>query len=68
MSAYQSWEERKAEGVRIIAELRASLELEHGMAGHPKSNELWKLAWEYGHAYGAHEVRSYYDDMVELLK
>lgn len=69
MSNYKGmgWEERKAEGDRIIAKLRADLAAEHGVSGHPKEPKLWALAWDYGHAYGASEIRSHYDELVELL-
>jgi hypothetical protein len=47
---------------------RARLEEENDIVGHPKADKLWSLAWEYGHAYGYTEVKSYYVEMMELLK
>ena len=66
-----SKEERAAWRVnedRINAKLRADLAAEHGVSGHKNEPKLWDLAWEYGHAYGAVEVRNYYGDLAELLK
>lgn len=38
------------------------------VSDHPKKDLLFRLAWDYGHALGIHEVLSYYDEMVELIK
>lgn len=46
----------------------AKLEEEFDIVDHPKARALWNLAWEYGHSYGGEEVRSYYVDMVDLIK
>lgn len=60
--------ELRAEEDRLVARLRADLAAEHGISGHPKEPKVWALAWDYGHAYGASDVRSYYDDLAELVK
>lgn len=64
----KTWADRQSDENAMIKNLRDRLELEHNIVGHQKAGELWSLAWEYGHAYGANEVKSYYDDMVELIK
>ena len=30
------------------------------------ADKVWEFAWEYGHAYGEHEIRSYYTDLIEI--
>lgn len=62
-----TWQERCAEGDRIKKQIRDDLEANCGTAGNPKAEKLWELAWEYGHAYGKHEIASYYTDMAELI-
>ena len=61
---------RKAneEARRLTDELRARLERENGVVGHPKAALLWSKAWEHGHSAGLSEVESWYDDLVELIK
>lgn len=61
----QAWKKREGE---LISALKDRLEKDHGLSEHPKSGKLWALAWDYGHAYGANEIKSHYDDMAELLK
>lgn len=48
--------------------LRADLEIEHGVADHPKAGKLWSLAWDHGHSSGYSEVIGYYEELAELLK
>ncbi len=56
------------EGGRLTTLLKADLEAENGVVGHPKANLLWSLAWEHGHSSGYSDVVNYYDNFVELLK
>jgi hypothetical protein len=51
-----------------VATHRATLEVKHGLVGHPKAARLYELAYEIGHSAGYHEVEIYYDDMADLLK
>jgi len=47
---------------------KADLEAVHGVADHPKAAQAFKIAWDHGHCYGLNSVKSFYDDVVELLK
>jgi hypothetical protein len=53
---------------RITAMVKADLEAEHGIAGHPKADKLWSLAWDDGHSAGYYDVIGYYEEFVELVK
>lgn len=48
--------------------LRQDLEIEHGLAGHPKADLLWSKAWEAGHGYGLLSIIESYEDLMELVK
>lgn len=39
-----------------------------GIENHPKRDILYRIAWEWGHAYGLGEVKIYAEDLVELLR
>lgn len=52
----------------MTAVLKADLETEHDVVGHPRADKLWDLAWDHGHSSGYSEVINYYEDLVELLK
>lgn len=67
MNKEQARRWREDEG-RMVARLRADLAAANGLSGHPREPKLWALAWDYGHASGAVEVRTYYDELAELLK
>jgi hypothetical protein len=58
----------RAEEARLISLFKADLENQHGVAGHPKADRLFELAWDYGHSSGYNEVAYYYDDLAELIK
>lgn len=49
-------------------ELRKKLFKEHKVESNRKAIRCFSLAWEYGHSAGLHEVESYFDDLVELIK
>jgi hypothetical protein len=52
----------------LTMKLKADLEAEHGLVGHPKADMLWSKAYEHGHSSGFAEVVVYYDDLADLLK
>lgn len=39
-----------------------------GVSDHPKVDKLWTLAWEHGHASGFHDVWSWLNELVVLIK
>lgn len=39
----------------------------HGLTRHPKSEAVYSLAWDYGHANGLMEVAEFYGDLAALL-
>jgi len=47
---------------------RSDLEEEFGLENHPMAEELYKKAWDAGHASGLHEVYNAYSDLVDILK
>jgi hypothetical protein len=57
-----------AESRRLEAQFKADLEKGFDVVGNPKTDECFKLAWEYGHSAGFKEVYSYYCDLVLLIK
>lgn len=68
MNDKKTFQKIRDESRKAKIELKNTLEKENGLEGHPKAQVLFDLAWDYGHAYGDNEVRSYYEDMAELLK
>ena len=48
--------------------LRADLEYENGVVGHPKADVLWRLVWDHGRSSGYGDIINYYEDFVELLR
>lgn len=38
------------------------------LVGHPKLDQLYDLAWEFGHSSGYSEVATYFADISVLLK
>lgn len=51
----------------LTGKLRADLEAENGMTGHPKADKVWSKAWEDGHSAGYGEVANIYLDLAELV-
>lgn len=43
------------------------LEAAYGTAEHPKANQLFNLAWEYGHSQGFQAILDYYENLTDLL-
>ena len=46
---------------------KLAMETKHGLVGHPKADELYRLAWDMDHSGGYSEVEIYYTDMAGLL-
>lgn len=67
-NAQENWKQKAAVERVLVDKLRSDLERHHGLANHPKAGLLWSLAWDLGHAYGANEIKSHYDDLAGLLK
>jgi len=59
-----AWEREREE----MDAFRAELEKDCGTVGHPKASLLFEKAWDSGHSGGIHEVRSEYEDLVELIQ
>lgn len=53
---------------QLMLEFKGELESEHGLVGHPKADNLFDIAWAYGHSAGYSEVRVHYETLSELLK
>lgn len=49
-------------------DLKITLAKKHKLEKHPKLDELFRLAWEFGHSYGESEVEIFFDEMSGLLK
>jgi len=64
VAARQAYNEETA---ALTSKLKADLEAEHGLVGHPKADKVWAKAWEDGHSSGYGEVASIYDDLAELV-
>lgn len=58
---------RKNEG-EMSALVKRDLEVQEGLAGHPKADMLWGIAWDRGHSSGYLDVISVYEELAELLK
>lgn len=56
------------ERARLNAMVKADLEEEYGVIGHPKADKLWEIAWEHGHSSGYHDVACHYAELVELIQ
>jgi hypothetical protein len=63
-----TWSEFHDESRRLKALFKSDLEAEHGLAGHPKADLLFDIAWEHGHANGYYDVEIHYSELAELLK
>ena len=44
-----------------------SLERKYDLLGHPKADDLYRLAWDYGHSSGWSEIENYYVELLDLL-
>lgn len=66
--ALKGRDEYRVKGAECDADFKAALAKELGLAGHPKYDVLFRLAWEEGHASGYSEVANYADTFAELLR
>lgn len=46
---------------------KLSLERKYNLLGHPKADDLYRLAWDYGHSGGFAEIENYYTELSDLL-
>ena len=53
---------------RLEIKFRDDLAAEHGVSKNPRAEKLFEIAWDLGHAAGLHEVITYYEKLVELIK
>lgn len=51
-----------------IEAMKDRLSKEHSVPRDAKFDKAWKLAWDYGHSGGYHEVEMCFSDFVELIK
>jgi len=58
---------RQNESREKTNQFKNDLALVNGIENHPKLNELWDKAWEHGHSSGLHDVKYYFEDLMELL-
>jgi hypothetical protein len=50
------------------AGFKMKLGIEYEVTDNKKFDECFRLAWDYGHSSGLHEVESYFSELVELIK
>lgn len=62
------WEAYNAEESRVIEKFKADMFDDLGISDNPKRNELYRVAWDYGHSSGIQEVYNYALDLVDLIK
>jgi hypothetical protein len=68
VSKLEEFKERlRIEGEKRMAH-KAEMENDSGLAGHPKADMLYQIAWNMGHAYGFNEVANYYHELAPLLQ
>lgn len=48
--------------------LKVELSEKHGVPRDAKFEKAWNVAWGLGHSSGLHEVRYYFEELVELIK
>lgn len=52
---------------RLMEEFRADIKEEFGLTGHPKADQVWNLAWQYGHSAGFSEVYNHMAEFAPLV-
>jgi hypothetical protein len=52
---------------RLNGEFKAAALAKTGLAGHPKADKAYAMAWDLGHASGLHEVLGYLEEIAEVL-
>lgn len=63
--------ERKAcasEMARLDAEFRAAALQECGLTGHPKADQAYALAYQYGHASGYSDIWTHLSEFADLVR
>jgi hypothetical protein len=48
-------------------EFKADLKKYYNLEDNPKFEDLFRLSWDYGHAYGYSEVLTYFHELVVLV-
>lgn len=61
------WEAYNVEQARIECQFKPDLFADLGITDNPKREELFRLAWSYGHASGYEDVYNYALDLVDLI-
>lgn len=56
------------EGEGGLDRFKEDLYNQYEVLHHPKKAQCWRLAWDQGHSAGLHEVLSYWDEFVELIR
>ena len=49
-------------------EFKKELLEKYDLTDHPKADQLYNLAWEFGHSSGYENVRYFFGEMADLLK
>ncbi len=57
-----------AENKKLQDEFRHDLIEKYGMTNHPKANECFDMAWDFGSGSGLWEVEDYFVSIVDLVK
>jgi len=52
----------------LLQEFKRDLIANSGLTGHPKANQCYELAWEFGSEEGLPSVARFFDKLDELLK
>lgn len=60
--------EYRQEENRLYELWKKDLYDEYEVTDNPKADQALSIAWQFGHAYGYHEVEHYFSDLVELIK
>jgi FKBP-type peptidyl-prolyl cis-trans isomerase (trigger factor) len=60
--------ERRIKQNLETAEFKKKLGIEYEVTDNKNFDECFRLAWNYGHSAGFHEVESYFNELVELIK
>ena len=53
---------------RLQDEFRQDLIEKYGMTGHPKANECFYKAWDFGESSGLYDVEDYFMNLIDLIK
>ena len=57
----------KEEFLRLQTEFRNDLIEKHGMAGNPKANQCFDMAWDFGQSSSYADVEDYFMNLVNLI-